>query len=62
MKYLVTLIETTVHTVEVEAKDKVRAGISAEDGWCNGWLVDDNPHLVDLMVSEVIEIPMEDVA
>ena len=62
MKYLVTLIETTVHTVEVEAKDKVRARISAEDGWCNGWLVDDNPHLIDLMVSEIIEIPVEDVA
>jgi len=62
MKYLVTLIETTAHTVEVDSKNKVIAGVVAQDRWCDGLLVDSNPNMVDLMVGEVIEIPMEDVA
>lgn len=62
MKYLVTLIETTAHTVEVDSTNKVIAGVVAQNGWCDGLLVDSNPNMVDLMVGEVIEIPMEDVA
>ncbi len=62
MKYLVTLIETTAHTVEVDARNKVIAGVVAQDLFCDGVLVDNNPNMVDLMVGEIIEIPMEDVA
>lgn len=62
MKYLVTLIETTEHVVEVEAKDKCLARSTAVYGWQQGWFVDPCAHLVDLEAVEIITIPEEDVA
>lgn len=62
MKYLVTLIETTEHVVEVEAKNECLARAEAVYGWREGWYVDDRSRLIDLEATEIDEIPMEDVA
>jgi hypothetical protein len=63
MEYIVTLIETTVHTVLVESDE---VGIKLDDDarrqWINGEVVDDNARLLSLEVTEVTAIPMEDVA
>ena len=61
MKYLVTLIETTEHVVEVEADDECLARAGAVMGY-DGCYVDDRPCLLDLEAVEIDEIPMEDVA
>lgn len=62
MNYLVTLIETTEHIVEVEADDECLARASAVYGWKQGWYVDDGARLLDLEAVEINAIPMEDVA
>ena len=62
MKYLVTLIETTEHVVEVEADDECLARAGAVMGWHDGDILDDRPRLLDLEAVEIIEVPMEDVA
>ncbi len=62
MKYLVTLIETTEHVVEVEADDECLARAYAVIGWKEGDLLDDRPHLIDLEAVAINAIPMEDVA
>jgi hypothetical protein len=63
MEYIVTLIETTVHTVVVESDE---VGIKLDDDarrqWINGEVVDDNAQLLSLEVTEVTAIPTEDVA
>lgn len=63
MEYIVTLIETTVHTVLVESDE---VGIRMEDDarrqWMDGEAVDDNPQLLSLEVTDVTAVPMEDVA
>ncbi len=53
MKYIVTLIETTRHVVEVEEADECMARAFAVIGWRDGWVVDDSPELLDL---EAIQI------
>jgi len=62
MEYIVTLIETTRHTVVVEADNEILARVNAIQGWCEGDLCDDNPRLLDLEAVQIDEIPMEDVA
>ena len=62
MNYLVTLIETTEHIVEVEADDECLARAFAVIGWKEGDLLDDRPRLLDLEAIEINAIPMEDVA
>lgn len=62
MNYLVTLIETTEHIVEVEADDECLARAYAVIGWKEGDLLDDRPRLLDLEAVEINAIPMEDVA
>jgi len=62
MNYLVTLIETTEHIVEVEANDECLARAFAVIGWKEGDLLDDRPRLLDLEAVEINAIPMEDVA
>lgn len=62
MNYLVTLIETTEHIVEVEADDECLARAFAVIGWRDGDLLDDRPRLLDLEAVEITAIPMEDVA
>ena len=62
MNYLVTLIETTEHIVEVEADDECLARAVAVIGWKEGELLDDRPRLLDLEAVSITEIPMEDVA
>ncbi|MEL0152506.1 MAG: hypothetical protein VW779_04735 [Halieaceae bacterium] len=62
MNYLVTLIETTEHIVEVEADDECLARAFAVIGWKEGELLDDRPRLLDLEAVEINAIPMEDVA
>ncbi|MEL0016260.1 MAG: hypothetical protein VW715_13655 [Rhodospirillales bacterium] len=62
MNYLVTLIETTEHIVEVEADDECLARAFAVIGWKEGDLLDDRPRLLDLEAVEINAIPMEDVA
>lgn len=62
MKYLVTLIETTEHIVEVEAKDDFLAKLTAVHDWQQGWLVDPCARLLDLEAVEINVIPEEDVA
>jgi hypothetical protein len=62
MNYLVTLIETTEHIVEVEADDECLARAFAVIGWKEGDLLDDRPRLLDLEAVEINTIPMEDVA
>jgi len=62
MNYLVTLIETTEHIVEVEADDECLARAEAVIGWREGWYVDDDARLLDLEAVEINAIPMEDVA
>jgi hypothetical protein len=62
MNYLVTLIETTEHIVEVEADDECLARAYAVIGWKEGELLDDRPRLLDLEAVEINAIPMEDVA
>lgn len=63
MEYIVTLIETTVHTVVVESN---QIGIKLDDDarrqWINGDAVDSDPRLLSLEVTDVTAIPMEDVA
>jgi len=63
MEYIVTLIETTVHTVLVESDE---VGIRMEDDarrqWMDGYAVDSNPQLLSLEVTDVTAVPMEDVA
>lgn len=62
MEYIVTLIETTRHSVIVEADDECLARAYAVIGWREGDLCDDNPRLLDLEAVQIDEIPMEDVA
>lgn len=62
MNYLVTLIETTEHIVEVEADDECLARAGAVMAWHDGDLIDDSPRLIDLEAVSIIEVPMEDVA
>jgi hypothetical protein len=62
MKYLVTLIETTSHVVEVEASSDMRAKAEAHYGWMQGNLLDDRPRLENLEVVQLDIIPEEDVA
>lgn len=62
MNYLVTLIETTEHIVEIEADDECLARAFAVIGWKEGDLLDDRPRLLDLEAVEINAIPMEDVA
>ena len=62
MNYLVTLIETTEHIVEVEADDECLARAFAVIGWKEGELLDDRPRLLDLEAVEINAMPMEDVA
>ena len=62
MKYLVTLIETTEHIVEVEAKDDCLARSTAVYGWQQGWFIDPCARLLDLEAVELNVIPEEDVA
>jgi len=62
MNYLVTLIETTEHIVEVDADDECLARAFAVIGWKEGELLDDRPRLLDLEAVEINAIPMEDVA
>ena len=62
MKYLVTLIETTEHVIEIEADDECLARAGAVMGWHDGDLIDDRPRLLDLEATAIDEIPMEDVA
>lgn len=53
MKYIVTLLETTRHVVEVEETDECMARAFAVIGWREGWLVDDSAELIDI---EAIQI------
>lgn len=62
MKYLVTLIETTEHVIEIEADDECLARAFAVIGWRDGCYVDDHARLIDLEATAIDEIPMEDVA
>lgn len=62
MEYIVTLIETTEHIVQVEADDECLARAYAVIGWKDGDLLDDRPRLLDLEAVEITAIPMEDVA
>lgn len=63
MEYIVTLVEKTVHTVVVESN---KFGVELEDDarrqWMDGYAVDSDPQLLVLEVTDVTEIPMEDVA
>ena len=63
MEYIVTLVEKTVHTVVVESDS---FGVELEDDarrqWMDGYAVDSNPQLLVLEVTDVTEVPMEDVA
>jgi hypothetical protein len=63
MEYIVTLIETTVHTVVVQSNE---VGIKLDDDarrqWINGYAVDSDPRLLSLEVTDVTAVPMEDVA
>ena len=58
MNYLVTLIETTEHIVEVEADDECLARAYAVIGWKEGELLDDRLRLFDLEAVEINAIPM----
>ena len=62
MRYLVTLIETTSHVIEVEASSDMRAETKARYGWMQGDLLDDRPRLENLEVVQLDIIPEEDVA
>jgi len=62
MNYLVTLIETTEHIVEVEANDECLARAFAVIGWKEGDLLDDRPRLLDLEAVQIDVVPTEDVA
>jgi hypothetical protein len=63
MEYIVTLIETTVHTVVVQSNE---VGIKLDDDarrqWINGYAVDSDPRLLSLEVTDITTVPMEDVA
>lgn len=62
MKYLVTVIETTEHVLEVEANSECLARSTAVYGWQQGWFVDPCARLVDLEAVSINIIPEEDVA
>lgn len=63
MEYIVTLIETTVHTVVVESNEMgIKLDDDARRQWMNGEVVDDHARLLSLEVTEVTAIPEEDVA
>lgn len=62
MEYIVTLVETTTHTVLIESDDNIGLEMKARSQWLQGYAVDSDPQLNRLDVIDITLVPEEFVA